>query len=131
MTLAESNLPGITVMCANSSMMSLSKRRSFTVISVEFAELVEENSLIIVMLAICAWALVQKEIINVKLTGFKMTVQSAWNKCLARAMLQSLSDAGMPCTQNALNRIRKQILLVQYAESQLQTLHFLRAISIT
>jgi hypothetical protein len=99
--LAGSNLRGITVMCANSSMMSLSKRRSFTVISVEFAELVEENSLIIVMFAICAWALVEKEIINAKQTDFKMTVQSAWNKCSARVMLQSLSDAGMPCTQNA------------------------------
>jgi len=57
------------------------------VISVEFAELVEENSLIIVMLVICAWALVQKEIINAKQTGFKMTVQCAWKKCLAPEIL--------------------------------------------
>ncbi len=55
--------------------------------SVEFVELVEENKLSIVMLVICAWALVQKEIINVKLTGSKMTVQFAWKKCLAPEIL--------------------------------------------
>lgn len=78
MSLAGSSLQGTTAMCANSLMMSFSRRKYSTAKVVAYAELAAERPFSTVPHAMLVYLYNLRIIMNAKLTDSKMIVLYAW-----------------------------------------------------